>query len=216
MRDQYVVASDKVFFKTWDAGRGTRNHELKGADPKTFKVLSHKGFAKDKSHAYYRTYKIPNADAATFVAINYVYSKDKNAVYRNGEKITNADPNHFEILDAFTYAKDNKNVFYKGKMFDQADPVTFEVIEIVGGMWAKDNAHYYFQDGKYPLIDAASFKVLGNGYALDQKQVYYYGDVVLEADPKTFTTDRHGHGRDKNYVFEKHLKVVDGARSSAQ
>lgn len=152
-------------------------------------------------------HQIPNADAASYEVINYAFAKDKNAVYRNGGKIANADPKHFELIDAFTYSKDKKNVFYRDKTLDQADPVTFEVIEIVGGMWAKDKSHYYIKEDKYPLSDFSSFNVLGNGYAADQEQVYFYGDVVLEADPKTFTTDSHGHGKDKNFTFEAHRRV---------
>lgn len=107
--------------------------------------------------------------AATFEVLQSAYSKDKQAVYFNEKKIPGVHPQAFEVFkenDSF-----NQDVDY-----------------------AKDNNSMYVNDKKIPSADVATFKLLGQNYASDNKQVFYKNRIVKGAAPASFTVYPHDVG----------------------
>src|SRR4028118_796306 len=102
---------------------------------KSFIVLN-EVFAKSDSGAYYKRYDIPDADAATFTALDNHYAKDKATVYycdeeREGQnyyltkhsviiKVKVARPAAFSIIGEGDegYAKDDKRAYFRGVGFE--------------------------------------------------------------------------------------------------
>ena len=100
-------ADAKTFNNKADYGKDSKNvyfegKIVKGADTKTFEVLSndkevknsgHRAvcyyYAKDKKNVYYQGQVINGADVKTFEVLENLYAKDKNFQYEYGEKINN-------------------------------------------------------------------------------------------------------------------------------
>lgn len=164
--------------------------QVMGAHPSSFKRLAVKtgnGYSKDKAHAYFRVSMIKGADPDTFEVFNNKFARDKNSVYFWGEKIPDLDGAHFIMLSS-EEGKDLHSVYHNTQKIEGADAASFKVID-----------HSYGEDKKaiYSLYtlkpvkhaDRETFQALGFGYAKDKRYVYEHGNVVTEADPKTFVLD---------------------------
>ncbi len=168
---------------------------LPDADPASFEQCGESLYGKDKAHAYYGSYQLKNADPATFALINSNYAKDKKQVYVHQQVIDNADPDSFQVLH---------------------DNHSFSI--------ATDATHAYIGVQRIALIgDVDQFRYLSGGYCVDDKGVYYDGELVDDADPKTFHIDDMGIARDATAIYEDHERLdvdpasythVDGAFSA--
>ncbi len=157
--------------------------EIKGADPKTFQLITADGlYAQDAGRVYYLGVPIAEADPATFEVLEFPFSQDKKHAFiaagpmrgvereswRPLRKGHAADP--WLGLDKNTQVADAQALFVTG--------------------WSRDAAQFYF--GREPIVgvDVPTFEVLSDYYAKDKDHVYsrHYQDldVIVGADPATF------------------------------
>lgn len=158
------------------------NFKLEYADPKTFQVLGN-GYAKDKNNVYWNDVKIENADIETFEVMDdsIEYAKDKNNVYFTWMAQKNIEnPETFEFIQNSIYAKDEEKVYFRAGQGDlgiveKANPETFETIKLKDeySHFAKDDKNLYYDGTLLKDADYNSFKVLSENYAIDKNNLYY-------------------------------------------
>lgn len=195
---------------------------VKGSDPGSFIILD-QFFAKDNKQAYYYTFPseggvIPIVcNSASFTLLEYPYSKDANSVFYIDAIMDGVDASTFSILGS-AYSKDKNLVYHNDKKLSGADAASFMVLAKDEAMseddhYGKDKAGIYWKDKKFGLADPGSFKVLGNGYTVDDRQVFYNTKVVKDADPVSFKVYPHFFGNadaeDKNRKYGEGKKVSE-------
>jgi hypothetical protein len=114
---EYFIAEDRVCVKyyigCWTSVRSELK-TLRGADPKTFEILSD-DYGKDKKNVYYDDKKISGANPKTFKVLNSQYGKDLNNAYYLDKKIKGADPDTFTVTDDLPWPTvQDKNYTYYG------------------------------------------------------------------------------------------------------
>ncbi len=216
---------------------------MPGADPATFKDLGWP-MAADAVQVYYEGRAIVGADPVTFMAVEGGVSRyrDKNHVYARDKVIEGADPATYVPVGDGRLGRD-KNDYYVRNNDDYdngefalhiRDMASFKLLipavppqrnspweDLWAFIWARDNQCFYVGDKVITIADPATFQNLGQGYAMDAKQVYYLHRVVAGADPQTFQFVSPNHdagwektfaryGKDAQRVYH-HEKVLDGA-----
>ena len=166
-------------------------------------------YSKDKNHVYYMLQEVKGADAKTFQVMTNEgdYAVDKNHVYYLGEVLKGADPTTFKV-GKNGKAYDGKDYFIYGKPYHVADYKTFRMGKGNWDMDCK-YAYYVGEDvqeegaKRLRISDWKSFKGLNELYAKDNKQVYFQDKVVQGADAATFFTykDNKHMGQDKTCVY---------------
>ncbi len=199
----YEVKNDKVFYNDWNEGSGSHHSLIRGADSKTFKTMHHSSYAKDKNYAYFKGEIIKDADPETFESVLDYYAKDIHHGFYEDKLLENSDGNSFEVINRGPYSKDKSDYYYNAYKIEVSDYKSFKILD---DSWSKDKSFYYIQASsvvvhKYPLSDYDSFELLKGGYAKDKFKVYYFGDVVDEADSRTFNVIDFGEGKDKNNCY---------------
>ncbi|MBP6827157.1 MAG: DKNYY domain-containing protein [Saprospiraceae bacterium] len=210
----YQKDGDKVFFDGKEVS-------------KDLKVLN-EVFAKDDTTAYFKRYSIPDADVATFSAVDRHYAKDKNTVYycdesRDGVnyyltkhsvivRVKHAHPASFVSMgNGYTeYARDDQRGYFQGVGFAVQDVASLEIID---GYFLKDKHLVYY--GQVPVkgSDPGSFRILNHNYAQDTAQVYYYtfpnegGITVIPCEGRSFSLLEYPYSKDESSVFYIHAKM---------
>ena len=163
------------------------------------------------------------ADRATFTVLASdsfsQWAKDKNYVYDFGNVVMEADPASFNTIGNSRYVKDKTHVFfgmggeYSGlySVVKGADPVTFSAVDNPADYSydAQDEQHKYYKGEILlpPTPDVAVGKIVPNKitadprFSTDGQRVYVYGDMIIGADPATFTPLPYQD--DQGYVFSK-------------
>ena len=165
----------------------------------------------------YAAEKPEGYDASTFKRINNTYAKDVNHVYYWNEILEGADPFSFRALSE-DYAADTLHVWYNGNIIEGAAPAT---LVAPGDKNASNLAHdahdYYWQDQPLHVADMGSFKIIGDGWAVDSRNVYYLGidaeigeNVIPVGDYRSFRELNEFYAADDKYVYYKN-HVVEGA-----
>ena len=93
------------------------------------------------------------------------------------------------------YAKDNNRVYYayiNGILFEDGENMCAEL---------------YRGDLSIRGADPMTFKYLGQGYAIDKKNIYFQGFVVQSADLQTFKVLGKGYAVDKNNMYSRGNKI---------
>lgn len=228
----YFAENGKMYYKLRVLTKDLfETREIEMADPETFHVVSF-GFhgldiadilSKDKNSVYIQedestpVIKIDGADPATIKAMSGVWwLQDKNHVYLGGKKIVDADPDTFsEITDGVLF-KDKKHVYLLGDILSGVDAASFNLL---GGSYYSDiNRIYYCHLTSEPTCvivqgaDKNTFIVqkwdktgnpgLNPDFAFDAQHVFYYENIVEDADPKTFR--KIGNGYDEIYKDSRH------------
>lgn len=197
-------------------------------------TVLNKRFAKSKTRVWYRAETIPDADAASFQALDEHHARDATRAwyaetYRDGRDyftttrvrirpLEGVDPARLRPLTG-GYAVDGRQGFYEGVAFPVADPESFEVLD---DGFARDRTQGYFQRQMIPGSQGASFQVLGAHAARDAAQVFYaemdYAQAggpapavtpIRGADPGTFQALEYGYGRDGAHAYHK-ARVLPG------
>jgi hypothetical protein len=196
---------------------------VSGSHGPTFEVIDG-NFAKDENNVYYYGYTGDGASRicvlpykpGRFRILDDRYSCDDIQVFFLGFKLAGSDPATFKILEE-DYAKDQLAVFFREQKIEIADPGTFEVFPENGlyghdHQYAKDKARIYMDTTPMPEADIDSFKILGENYACDSKNVYYKTRIVKGADPRSFRVYGHDVGNadseDSRRKFHKGIKVL--------
>ena len=178
-------------------------------------------YIKTNNEVYYKyaegkdfQFKVENVDLGTFKVLNDKYAKDVKNVYFSGNKsFEDVDAGTFEVLPA-DYSKDKNNVYSPENGWIQrvngANPKT---IKVLNQFYLKDDKNVFFNDKKILGADANSFIALDkeNGYAKDKNSVYYFGQKVEGANPKTFEVISDGeYSKDDKNVYASG-EVIKGA-----
>jgi hypothetical protein len=152
-----------------------------------------------------------------------MFIKDKNHVYYKGKKIEGSDSESFEFLDLEkmyygNYAKDKNNVYLEycvGGMqpveecevdiIVGADPETFSVVVNNDGEasnFSKDKNNVYFLGDLVEEANPKSFELINYHYSKDKNNVYgNYGKKLLNSDPETFKILNNVYSKDKNNIY---------------
>ena len=161
---------------------------LPGADPETLDIID-ENYVRDKDRVFYTRRHagpctIENADPATFIALSERYSKDKHSAFHECSRIENADSKTFKVASGFL-AKDSINVFRSGKLVPNADPGTFQQLK-----HRFSNRNFY----------------------TDDQHVYYFKNIVEDADPSTFEVIGSYFFKDHRYAYfcSKKCHKIDG------
>lgn len=91
---------------------------------------------------------------------------------KNVKWIDGIDQESFRVLNHKNFGADNHAVYYMGRKINQANPESFSILT----------------DGHY-------------GYAKDKNRVFLDTEVILHADPATFTVLEFPYGKDKNDIY---------------
>jgi hypothetical protein len=197
---------EQIVGKFWKDDKAVycERRKIRGANPKTFKVIGD-SWANDDKHVYYAMYVLNKADPASFVRLNSLYGKDKNFAYSAfGHVVKDADPNTFEVLDSGIpteklfnfkqlntagYARDKNYVFYyvategRPTKIKGANPNTFVSL---GNEYGRDNKSVFCQKKKIQGASLPDWRYLGWWYSIDNKKVYYENKAIPNADIESF------------------------------
>jgi hypothetical protein len=231
-KPDYFSENGKMYYKLRVLTKDLfETREIEGADPDTFHVVStdFHGFdiadilSKDKNSVYIQkndlspVMKIDGADPATIKQLSGVWwLQDKNNVYLDGKKVADADPATFSELASGTLFKDKNHVYLVGNILHGADPASFKA---VGGAYYSDIHNIYYchltSEPTCPVVKGAdknTFTVqkwdqtgnpgLNSDFAFDAQHVFYYENMVEDADPKTFR--KIGSGYSEIYKDSRH------------
>lgn len=176
----YKIIDNKIYFNnTLVQFQSKNSFELFEPDSKTFEVIND-FYAKDKYTVYYGSVNIIMADPATFELFAGRFSKDKNNVYRYTEIIGNIDSNTVLFFD-----NQNENDL----------------------IYLKDKNGVYIAEGtsiiKFENVDAKNIQIIGNGYVLYNRNVYYKNQKIEDVDLNTFEISKINsiYSKDKNCVY---------------
>lgn len=147
---------------------------------------------------------VEEADYKTFKYIGGIFGADSRHVFFGNEIVTGADPKTFIVIDSYS-GKDSRSIFNGKYICEECDVNTFEVFD---KNWYFDKYRAYYRSGNSmnPVegVDQTSFKMLNNLYYKDKSRVYFYDDVVRNADAPSFKTRKFGCGvcgEDKNICY---------------
>ncbi len=198
-----------------------------------FEVMGLGGYARSRSHVYFRGQMIAGVDARSFrfYPENPAYGRDKDHVVMDGKVQQQIDAASFMLLtggvgkdrnhlywgpdlvpgvDPATvvwmgrgYWKDDKSVFFSRGKIEGADPQSFRLLK----SHAIDKRRVYHHEQALVGIDASSFQEIGFGYARDRTRVYHYGRPLEGADSESFSVRIDGRGHDKSYGYEYSKRV---------
>lgn len=156
---------------------------VNGADPATFKVIGY-GFGKDKSHIFYYTETVPEADTTTFTIheggkYGYTYGYDKNYIFVAGYDRVGVIKEKCDNLDRIGgyYLKCDNKVYYVDKLLSGADANTFVPVGVTAD-YAKDSKTVYFDGEIVAGADAATFNIGDGINTRDAYNTYRYGKRV--------------------------------------
>jgi hypothetical protein len=135
---------------------------------------------------------------------NKIYYSPK---YGEFELVVGANAADFKCEDAT--AKDGTQIFYLGKVVKNINKSSYKA---VGKLYCKDDNKVYFKnkyaesDHLIQLYEAKpnNFQLIGDStsyYAKDDSLVYYYGKIVINADPESFEVIGYGYSHDKNFAY---------------
>lgn len=136
------------------------------------------------------------ADYKTFIELGYYWAKDKRHIYHSGSmgfakllKNKTVDLPTFEALSE-RYLKDKNSVYYSDtgcyyNIIVGADPKTFQYVK---EEYAKDKNSVYLAGYRTDYTDISTIKKIGDDseYKKSNDKVYFYGELVKDADVKTF------------------------------
>lgn len=215
------------------------------ADLETFKMVNPSDRACNYGKDKYRVYEdgrvvTTNVDPESFRCLPdneaYSYSDqaqytiDKNHVYYLNQPIYGADHETFEILD-MDFSADHKNAYYKTQRIEGADVNTFKPLSyphmttshsIKPPEYSKDKTSVYYKTMRIIGSDPENFSLLvdphigKHKYVKDKNHVYLDGQIVAQADPKTFRFMSETYSAytkdDKNIYFaDQIVKEADRA-----
>ncbi|MDC0505977.1 DKNYY domain-containing protein [Candidatus Gracilibacteria bacterium] len=190
---------------------------LDWADSRTFEVIPHSGYGKDKNNVFFATHKIEDVDIETFEVLASRRAKDKNHHYRLSQKVEPYDKPFNNIAN--TQAQDL--VSLTKKMEKEFIPNANKITELSNEFYSyKDNIFYIPYDtreqdkikhvSEESDIDFNSFEILNRSYAKDVSSIYYINtgyspqgmlQVMESADHSSFSVIDRYYAKDKNNVY---------------
>ena len=146
------------------------------------------GYFRDKHHIYLNG-KVLAGDAATVRSLPYQYYVDAQHIYAQGTVLEGALPNAFKMKSA--YLLSNGRVFLNDTRLPLEAQSFEEVNKVYGSIYTSCEAPPYWgsvlkdRNGIYVYqpsgeinilkdVDAASFRIVSDGLAVDKNQIYLY------------------------------------------
>lgn len=151
--------------------------------------------------------KVVGADPATFEPVKYGFYKDKSHIFYNTQLVPEADVNTFTVYDGgkydYTYGYDKNYIFVIG--YDRVGVIKEKCSDLnrIGGYYLKCDDKVYYEDKLLAGADAKTMIPVGvtSNYAVDSKTVYFDGEIVVGADAATFSIGDGINAKDKNYMY---------------
>lgn len=151
--------------------------------------------------------KVEGADPATFEPIKYGFYKDKSHIFYNTKLVSEADINTFVVYDGgkygYTYGYDKNYIFVIG--YNRVGVIREKCIDLrqIGGYYLRCDDKVYYVDKLLIGADAKTMIPIGStsNYAKDSKTVYFDGEIVVGADTATFGIGDGINAKDKNYTY---------------
>lgn len=144
---------------------------------------------------------LPGADPATFKPVNKWLGHDSQRVYYLSRLVPGVDVATLKAVRKPVF-KDKNDYYYETSPVHVADMKSFKILKwAYGSFWAKDALYAYF-DTMRIQADVKTFKVLNPAVAKDKSHVYYFGDIIPDADPATFKPIGNSiYNRDKSHIW---------------
>jgi len=170
---------------------------VRGADPKTFKVLLG-NYACDARSVFFHRIRSPNIDRATFRVLNANFGVDAARAYFVVTPIRDADPQTFRVLDS-SFATEPSGDFLQAGYAADATSV-----------WFASGAGIH----RLKTADPKTFASLGNRFGVDSERVYHEHAMLPGADRTTWRPWRGSLSVDKDKVFFTNKRIAGVDRAS--
>lgn len=188
---------------------------IEGMVPNGFTVIS-PYYRKDKNQAYFFNTAIPESDPETFKVLNDAISKDKKNLYYKGNIIKNRKASEISRSEA----NELKNIGQWKSLHLEATKVIVvprdDIENITNDFYAYNN-EVYGRTKKLTDIKPQDVTVLDpedKSFVQIGHHVFYYGTVIIDADPETFTIISDHFSKDANHVYWNEYKVIDADPST--
>ncbi|OHX65414.1 hypothetical protein NH26_03145 [Flammeovirga pacifica] len=205
-----------------EAEKGHFLKPIKGANPTTFEDMDD-GWSKDDKYIFYR-YNPTELDRNSFEIINKAFVKDKDKVF--ALEFDKMIPTNIDVLSVKKL--NERYVFDSENVYDYQEYIDGEKVGSLLTIPYSNPKNIYIKEEKYLFVEervfyddtelvgvhSATFKIdtKDNMYALDKNKVYYFGEEIAQADPKSFTIlDYWIYAKDSKRVFYegKEIKGAD-------
>ena len=168
-------------------------------------------YRKDKNQAYYFNTPIPESDSETFKVLNNAISKDQKNLYYDGNIVENRKPSEVSRSNADELEKIWK---WKSLHLDATTVILVpsDDIEDITNDFYTYNNEVYGRNKKLAGIKPEDVIVIDkneNAFVRIGNQVFYYGTVIIGADPETFAVIEDRFSKDANHVYWGEHRVID-------
>jgi serine/threonine protein kinase len=183
LSEEYTKDKNKVYYK-WISTDRFWVVELPLADAKSFEVIS-SNLAKDAKHVWWYGEPQPGVDPNSVELVNagFVW-KDAKGVWYQRTEISGADAKSFRHLDQAFY-RDANRIYWSSTPLAGADLDTFRTFGD-DSPYGADRNSVWRGDTKITGYDAATFEAIHQSVHKDKNGVYVGGQLVPNADPKSF------------------------------
>ena len=168
------------------------------ADPESFVALG-SGFARDRTHVWFRGSEIAGVDAAAFVALPCEYGHDGvRLVHR--DQVFEGDARSFEVLGEsghVPFARDRERVYCYGNVLEGADAGSFAIL----GAGLEADRHGAWAQLERITVDRETLRVLDADYACDRERARFRGQPLVGPLAGPFVVLGHGYASDGARVF---------------
>lgn len=135
-----------------------------------------------------------------------LYFKTWNEAHgRQLHLVEKVDINSFKELKK-GYGKDHNHIFYNGQLIKNSDPKSFEFLK--NGYAVDKHLGYYY--GK-PFASNKTLKTIEKPYAVDDKKVFFKGQLLADCNPKTFKilyqNNLHNWATDGHFYYYGKFKI---------
>jgi hypothetical protein len=168
---------------------------LRGADPETLEIIN-EDYARDKNAVFHTRRhsgpcEIEQADPETFTVLSERYSKDEYHAFHECSLLRNADSKTFRVTSGFL-AVDSKSVFRSGKLVSNANSSTFGHLKhrFSNLNFYTDDQHVYYFTNIVDDADPGTFEVIGSYFSKDHKHAYFCSKKCHKIDSTDIKTFR--------------------------
>lgn len=211
-----------------------RHQAISGADASSFEALD-EHHARDRAHVWHGdTYRVSQdyfstqrirmtvlaeADPRSFRLLGQGYGSDGRHLYFEGERFAVREPASFTPLEG-GFARDQRSGYYLREPVPGSDGASFAVL---GAHYARDAQHVFHADLDYaaspprvrirtlPGVAPAGFQELESGYARNDRQVFWQGLPVQQADAASFSVlsppEDGADARDARHRYQRGQRV---------
>lgn len=185
-------------------------------------------YSRDKKYIFYKDSIIKDADPKTFKiglggSINCSFAQDKKYYYNNGEIIHNKNEFNgilkpsdsiYAVDDTSIYALVQRPTGHKYYKIENSDADTFEIIDTprIKQYLAKDRNNIYYHGNIVEGADPKSFELIPNtDFAKDNENLFFNNKMIKNSDPKTFELLDHESYAKDRNNIYHNGSIIEGA-----